>query len=148
VSGRVKLLISSPLRTGSTWVHAVLADLFQPECVDFVPDWESAAAIAGRVQSCVLKTHGVFAHDAARLAGMLEVVRILRDYADCLISRALYCRNVRLAEGLDNLPRESEIIERCTGLEDRAYVNALLGDEEVAGRWLEELALFERGEFF
>jgi hypothetical protein len=125
----------------------VLCHLFRPECADFVPDADAALRVAQTATSCVLKTHGVFVHDVARLAGSLEVIRVLRNYADCLISRALYCRNVRPAEGLDNLPREAEIIEHCAGLDDRAYVNFILFDAEVAARWLDELAHFEMGAF-
>lgn len=147
VPAPIKLLITSPLRTGSTWVHAVLCDLFQPECVDFVADAEAALQVAQTVASCVLKTHAVFVQDVARLSDELQVIRILRNHVDCLISRALYCRNVRPAEGLDNLPREAEIIRGCAGMEDRAYVNFILSDEEVVVRWLDELAQFERGTF-
>jgi hypothetical protein len=143
----MKVLVTSPMRTGSTWVHSVLADLLLPEETVFVSSADEVTRICSAAQSCVLKSHSIIDLDLPKLHGKIHVVRVLRNYKDCLISRALYCRNVRGREGLPNVPAEDAIIEACDGLDDRAYTNVFVSDFAILSRWMEEVVVFERGTF-
>lgn len=143
----MNLLVTSPMRVGSTWVHELLIALLKPQRTNFVrtPD-EALAAVSGGM-SCVLKSHSIIDLDLPALQGRIHTVRVLRNYKDCLISRALYCRNVRTAEGEENTPAEQEVIDRCKGMETREFVNVYLSEFRELQRWVGDLVMFERGEF-
>ncbi len=135
------------MRTGSTWVHEILVCLVEPARRDFVSTVPEALKIANEAPVTVLKSHALIDVDVPDLHPELHVVRVLRNFKDSLISRALYCRNVRRAENLKNLPDEAAAIERLDGLDTPAFVNAFLRECEAVPRWLEEIVVYERGEF-
>jgi hypothetical protein len=143
----MNVLVTSPLRTGSTWVCEMLAKVLRAERTDFVSTVASALQISGLTRSCVLKSHTLIDLDVLRLKGRVHSVRILRNYKDCLISRALYCRNVRSAEGQVSDPNEDAVIGECIGLPDRVFVNIFLATCPNVAAWMENLVVYERGDF-
>jgi hypothetical protein len=142
----MKLLVTSPMRTGSTWVHAVLCELLRPSRTDFVSSADQALRFVTE-EVCVLKSHLVGYRELPALRGHFRIVRVLRNFKDCLISRALYCRHVRPAQKLPLRPAEAAAMRRCEGMDDRVFVHEVLSGAEVAEEWLREIAEFEVGRF-
>jgi hypothetical protein len=143
----MKVLVSSAMRTGSTWIYEILLELLRAERSGFVSQLGEVLAAAEAHGSFVLKSHSLIDLDALRLRGKVHTIRILRNIKDSLISRALYCRNVRPAQGLENEEAEEQIIQNCQGFEDQKFVNVFLAEAAVVKRWMEELTVFERGVF-
>ncbi|HYF35005.1 MAG TPA: hypothetical protein VD994_06905 [Prosthecobacter sp.] len=98
-------------------------------------------------ESCVLKSHSIINIDLPALRDFFHSIRILRNYKDSLISRALYCRNVRSAEGAANELAEQKLIDECEGAHDVEFLNIFLSEFENLDRWLEDIVIFERGDF-
>jgi hypothetical protein len=143
----MKILITSPMRVGSTWVHEVLTTLLKPERQNYVGNAESAVAMADSVECCVLKSHSIMEAQIPQLAGKLHTIRVLRNFKDCLISRALYCRNVRSLQGLPNTPAETALIQECADLGEADFLNVFLAEHTELESWIQHLVLYERGEF-
>jgi hypothetical protein len=143
----MKFLLSSAMRTGSTWIYEILLELVEPAQKGFVSKVEEVLAAAETEPSFVLKSHSLIDLDALRLRGKVHTIRVLRNIKDSLISRALYCRNVRPAQGLENDAVEEQIIQNCNGFDDQKFVNVFLAESTVMKRWMEELTVFERGVF-
>jgi hypothetical protein len=143
----MKLVLSSAMRTGSTWIYEILVELVQPARKGFVSRVEEVLAIVEAEPSFVLKSHSLIDLDVLRLRGMAHTMRVLRNIKDSLISRALYCRNVRPAQGLENEPAEEAIIKSCANASDQEFVNVFLCELNVVKHWMEELVIYERGAF-
>ena len=135
------------MRTGSTWVHEVLVALLRPRRTDFVSTLKEALLVADAFRHCVLKSHSLVAEHLPELRTLLHTIRVLRNYKDSLISRSLYCRNVRRAEGLKNQPEEDAIIDACAGMSDRDFVNEFLLQSPLIPFWLREIVSFEPGDY-
>lgn len=135
------------MRTGSTWVYEVIVALTRPDRHAFVSTVSDAIRMLDESGSCVLKTHSINGNNLSHLSGRAHSIRVLRNYKDSLMSRALYCRNVRPAEKEPNLPEEEEIIRTCVNLSDKDFVNYFLTTSQSVQRWMEELVAFERGAF-
>ena len=143
----MKILVTSPMRTGSTWVHEVLASMIVPERVDYVSTVTEALTVLESCTSCVLKSHGLADSDIQTLRSKAHCIRVLRNYKDSLISRALYCRNVRPAENEPNSPGEDALIRECAGMTDQQFANAFLTKCPFVQRWIDEIVIFERGTY-
>jgi hypothetical protein len=143
----MKVLVASAMRTGSTWVHEVLVSMIHPKRRDFVDNVEDLSKALDHAGPCVLKSHSCFDLNTTELSGKVHHICVLRNYKDSLISRALYCRNVRPAEGEVNCPDEEALIHECIALKDRAFVNVFLSNSPLLSRWLKELVVFEQGRF-
>lgn len=146
-SHSMNLLVSSPMRVGSTWVHEVFIALLRPERRDFVASAEQALAVIESGASCVLKSHRLIDLDLSKLERRLHAIRVLRNFKDSLISRALYCRNTRPREGMNPTREEAAFIKESVGLDDREFVNEFLRRCPVVPRWMEQIVVFERGGF-
>ena len=80
----MNVLVSSPMRVGSTWVHEFLVSLLRPQRTDFIHRPEQAQAIIAGGTSCVLKSHSLLSIDLPGLHGRLHAIRVLRNYKDSL----------------------------------------------------------------
>jgi hypothetical protein len=85
----MKVLVTSPMRTGSTWVHEVLVDMIKPKNRDFV--WKTSDMVRAleTSETFVLKSHKWFDFTSADFRGKLHSIRVLRNFKDSLISRSL-----------------------------------------------------------
>ena len=54
---------------------------------------------------------------------------------------------MRTPQGLPAAPGEEALVRKCEGKEDREFVNFFLSNFKDLARWMEEIAVFERGEF-
>jgi len=143
----MRILVVSPMRTGSTWIHEMLIFLLRPRRCDYVERVEEAAAILAASDRCVLKSHSLTARKLREIGAGLYSVRVLRNYKDSLISRALYCRHVRPAEGNANSPEEDRCIHECKDLDDATFVNVFLRECPAVLRWIDEIISFDSGDF-
>ena len=135
------------MRTGSTWIHELLVFLFRPACKDYVDGIDEAQRIFASHASCVLKSHTLTAGRLREIGNDVYGVRVLRNYKDSLISRALYCRYVRPAEGNPNSPGEDRGIQECKDMDDPAFLNSFLEKCPAVDHWIDEIVAFDSGEF-
>jgi Sulfotransferase domain len=143
----MKIIVVSPMRTGSTWIHKLLVFLFRPACKDYVDGIDEVERIFASHASCVLKSHTLTASRLREIGSEVYSVRVLRNYKDSLISRALYCRYVRPAEGNPNSPEEDRGIQECKDMDDPAFLNVFLETCPAVGQWIDEILVFDSGNF-
>jgi hypothetical protein len=89
------------MRTGSTWLVNLLQLISGARgCYgEWIGDVLKEVKLAGS-RPTVIKSHGVVDLDWPQVPVQVPLLRIKRNPKDSLISRALYAKNIRTAEGM------------------------------------------------
>lgn len=154
------ILLSTCMRSGSTWVYNLLGHLFQTKLSDlefFRPEGENSADAKRRCQetlkvinqkpkATIFKTHRVPIEAIALLLQEkpnLKVVNIHRDFKDVLVSHLFYIR-YRWNQSQTN--KRAEWIVQYDEMSDEDMINSFIGTKQyemVLGRWASYHVPFE-----
>jgi hypothetical protein len=139
-----KIIVTTFVRTGSTWIVTILeqllrekAEFFDLDHVVGFPLSEENVQKVIEMPNGLYKTHSFSTLDGAKLLRHgVKPVSIQRNFKDVLLSYLLYCRHVRLKQQLGNLtPIETFINETAAyDLTDEEFVNLFV---ESRGEFLE-----------
>jgi hypothetical protein len=141
------VILTSAMRTGSTWLVNLLKMIAQAPH-QFVNSVEEALAfMEKREEGAVFKTHGIVDLDWPRVPAGVPMVRIIRNFKDSLISRALYVKNIRTSEGSDISEPEMRALlaELGTTGSEQEFIRAFMDRCPLVEDWLAEIAVLERG---
>jgi hypothetical protein len=141
------VVVTSPMRTGSTWLVGLLKGIAAvPD--RYVTNAEQVRASMDELkEGAILKTHSIIDLDWPQLPHELSIVRVIRNYKDSLVSRALYVRNIRTREGrgIDE-PEIRSLLTELGDASDLEFVRAFVDRCSLVEDWLAEMAVLERGE--
>lgn len=142
------MLVTSPMRTGSTWLTDMLRDASGVTEVPFVSSVPAVRdAMRKTPAGAVLKTHAIIDLDWPDLPDDLPVIRLTRNYKDSLVSRVLYTTYIRPREGFPL--SEAWLSNLLTELGDappEAFVEAFVTRSPLLEVWMSEIVAMERGE--
>jgi hypothetical protein len=141
------MIVTSAMRTGSTWLVSMLRGIAQTTDTYANSVDEAISIMAKEHVPGIIKAHGIIDRDWNRVPLDVPIVRLTRNFKDSLISRALYVKNIRAAEG--ESIGESEITELLAELgdaSDQEYVATFVDRCSWTEKWLAEIAVMERGD--
>lgn len=141
------VLVTSPMRTGSTWLVEMLQGISQfPERHFVTTAREVSALLEAGDRGGVVKSHEIVDLDWQAIPPQVPILRITRNFKDSLISRILYERNIRPSEGLEIKSREiRELVEALSEETDAVFVRCFLERcRHVVIAWLSEIVVMER----
>ena len=139
------VIVASAMRTGSTWFVEVMRDIL--DCAD---GYAGTVAEANRMirstERIVIKTHELHDVHWPEIDPGAHIVRILRNYKDSLISRALYVRHIRTAENYPLSDDEfRDLVPDKAEASDEEVLAAFIDASPLVEAWLREIVLRERG---
>ena len=142
------VIVSSPMRTGSTWLVEMLRGIIEvpdnlvANSIEQIEDLVGNGPAAG-----IIKSHQIVDLDWAGLSDSLPIVRLTRNYKDSLISRVLYAIHIRPNEGRGVGDDELEdLVDTLGDFTDAEFVNAFFEQCPLVEKWLAEIVVHERGE--
>jgi hypothetical protein len=140
------LIVTSAMRTGSTWLFNLLLRI-SGGSNHYVTSIDDALKVVESKPNAVIKTHAIIDIDWPALPAEVSVVRIVRNYKDSLLSRALYVKNIRPKEG-EPITESSmrELIAELGDVSTEGFVRAFVERSPLVDQWLAEIAVMERGE--
>lgn len=133
------------MRTGSTWLTGLINDI-TGQTSRFVNTVDEASQILNTAPCSVMKTHKIIDLDWPALPEEVQVVRVLRNHKDSLLSRILYAKNIRREEGFPVEPEITALYEQHGEISDKEFVTFFLAGCPLALHWLAEIAVMERGD--
>lgn len=131
----MKYIVTSMVRSGSTWLAEVLAGLLDTEIVPLAfshalgtPLSAGELELVKENEGVVLKTHSFTPKDAANLrqSGEFKLATIRRPFLDVITSYFFYVFLVRPRQGLESEPAVESFIREFGGLEDRLAINLFM----------------------
>lgn len=136
------LILSSHMRSGSTWLYRIFAEVFRSHRRAFV-SFEGIRPLLGRGDT-LLKTHSIWPARAKKLSEEFPDARFIllgRNIYDSLISLATYVRHVRTAEirtgkSGEMAPETRTFLEAREELDDRTFANQFIRDSRSAQRFI------------
>lgn len=141
------VLVTSAMRTGSTWLVRMLRDISQfPERHFVKSAGEVDALLEGGDKGGIIKSHAICDLDWPDLPARILVVRVTRNFKDSLISRVLYDKNIRPSEGRETGEREiREMVEKDGDVSDQEFVRRFVDRRNALKTWLAHIVVMERG---
>ncbi len=140
------VMVSSAMRTGSTWMVRMLRDICQaPD--RYVSNVEDALQFIKETnRGGIIKTHDIVDVDWRRLPLHVPIVRITRNFKDSLISRALYAKNIRTSEGgrIEEFELK-QLLEEIGEVTDQEFISAFFDRCSLVENWLANIVVMERG---
>lgn len=140
------VIVTSAMRTGSTWLHSLLVQISGAQN-HYVTSIADGLKVIRDTPSGMIKTHAVIDIDWDKVPPEVPIVRIIRNYKDSLISRALYVRNIRPSAGEPiTEPAMLELLARIGNATDQEFMTAFIDTSPLVDLWLAEIAVMERGD--
>lgn len=138
------VIVTSAMRTGSTWLVKLLRQISETREL-YVTSVEDAVNLVASTPGGIIKTHGIIDIDWNTVPAGVPIVRIVRNYKDSLLSRALYVKNIRPSAGEPiTEPAMRELLAKLGDVTDKEFISAFVDDCSLVHLWLAEIAVMER----
>lgn len=139
------VIVTSAMRTGSTWLVKLLQQISGARGL-YVTNGDDALKLIESTPGGVIKSHGIIDIDWPSIPLSVGMVRLVRNYKDSLISRALYTKNIRPSAGEPiNEPAMRKLLAELGEVSDQEFIAQFVERCELVEMWLAEIAVMERG---